>query len=56
MVQTDVILMPDQRVRVFISLTLAELAAERAVGTVSYRTFATPSGLERLPADDLAVL
>jgi hypothetical protein len=91
MVQTDVILTPDQRVRVFISLTLAELAAERAaarratrrlpmllylkrpapdqelrlaemidgiraVGTVSYRTFATPSGLERLLADDLAVL
>jgi hypothetical protein len=25
-------------------------------GTVSYRTFATPSGLERLLADDLAVL
>jgi predicted ATPase/class 3 adenylate cyclase len=28
----------------------------RAAGTVSYRTFATPSELERLLADDLAVL
>jgi hypothetical protein len=30
MAQTDVILTPDQRVRVFISPTLGELAAERA--------------------------
>src|SRR5262245_66597832 len=28
----------------------------RAAGTVSYRTFATPRELERLVADDLAVL
>ena len=28
----------------------------RAAGTVSYRTFATPRELERLLADDLAVL
>ncbi len=31
MVQTDVILTPDQQVRVFISLTLAELADDLAV-------------------------
>ena len=31
MAETDVILTPDQRVRVFISSTLEELAAERAV-------------------------
>ena len=30
MAETDVILTPDQRVRVFISSTLGELAAERA--------------------------
>jgi hypothetical protein len=30
MAETDVILTPDQRVRVFISSTLDELAAERA--------------------------
>jgi len=41
MVQPDAILTLDQRVRVF---------------TVSYRNFATPSGPERLLADDPAVL
>src|SRR5205809_904282 len=64
-----VILTPDQRGRVFISSTLGGLGAERAeprlaamidtirdAGTVSYRTFATPRELERLLADDLAVL
>src|SRR5215470_10044218 len=125
MAETDVILTPDQRVRVFISSTLEELAPERAAarraiarlhlvpvwyesgarphpprpmyraylaqsqvfvgiywqrygwvapgpeqeprlaamidgiraaGTASYRTFATPRELERLLADDLAVL
>jgi len=56
MVQPDAILTLDQRVRVFISLALEELAADRAAGTVSYRNFATPSGLERLLADDPAVL
>src|SRR5215470_6154396 len=104
--RSAVILTPDQRVRVFISSTLGELAAERAAarraitrlhlvpvwyesglaagkpmllylkrpapdleprlaamiesiraaGTVSYRTFTTPRELERLLADDLAVL
>ena len=34
----------------------AMLDAIRAAGTVSYRTFATPGELERLLADDLAVL
>ena len=42
---------PDQepRMRTFIE-------GIRAAGTVSYRTFATPRELERLLADDLAVL
>src|SRR5215469_740451 len=34
----------------------AMIDAIRAAGTVSYRTFATPRELERLLADDLAVL
>src|SRR6266487_1875070 len=101
MAETDVILTPDQRVRVFISSTLEELAEEqaaarraipgledefrlaagkpmllylkrpapdrepglaamidsiRSAGTASYRAFATARELERLLADDLAVL
>jgi predicted ATPase/class 3 adenylate cyclase len=42
---------PDQEPRL-----AAFLDGIRAVGTVSYRTFATPRELERLLADDLAVL
>src|SRR6516162_5646070 len=34
----------------------AMIESVRAAGTVSYRTFATPKELERLLADDLAVL
>jgi len=42
---------PDQEPRL-----AAMIDGIRAVGTVSYRTFATPRELERLLADDLAVL
>ena len=42
---------PDQEPRL-----TAMIEAIRAAGTVSYRTFATPRELERLLADDLAVL
>ena len=43
--------LPDQEPRL-----TAFLDGIRAAGTVSYRTFATPRELERLLADDLAVL
>jgi hypothetical protein len=36
MAKMDVILMPDQRVRVFVSSTLEELAEERAAARRSY--------------------
>jgi predicted ATPase/class 3 adenylate cyclase len=42
---------PDQELRL-----AAMIDSIRAAGTVSYRTFATPRELERLLADDLAVL
>jgi class 3 adenylate cyclase len=42
---------PDQEPRL-----TAMIDGIRAAGTVSYRTFATPRELERLLADDLAVL
>jgi hypothetical protein len=42
---------PDQEPRL-----MAMIERIRAAGTVSYRTFATPKELERLLADDLAVL
>jgi hypothetical protein len=37
MTETDVILTPDQRVRVFLSSTLRELAAERAAARRAVR-------------------
>src|SRR5919201_1925896 len=59
---------PDQRLRVFISSTLQELAPEREPGlqallhriqaddTVSYKPFATPDELRELIENDLALL
>jgi hypothetical protein len=66
--RTAVILTPDHRVRVFISSTLEELAEERgrrrggrSDGCTWFRCrtrrhFATARELERLLADDLAIL